>query len=70
MKRKRRRKANKRIKQEKEQRQEWAWKKCIHDRYSSPSTKAPTGNTYAPLALTAPHVWTSPSHITSLTWLG
>jgi hypothetical protein len=44
--------------------------KCIHDRYSSPSTKAPTDNIMHPWLSLHPHVWTSPSHITSLTWLG
>jgi hypothetical protein len=51
-------------KQQKNKRQEWVWKKCIHDRYNSPSTKAPTGNTLHPCPSLHPHAWTSPDHIT------
>jgi hypothetical protein len=43
---------------------------CIHDGYNSPSTKAPTGNIMHTYLSLYPHVWTSPSHITSLTWIG
>jgi hypothetical protein len=45
-------------------------KNCIHDRYVSPSTKEPTNNIMHPWLSLHPHVWTSPSHITSLIWLG
>jgi hypothetical protein len=38
--------------------------------YSSPSTKAPTGNIMHPWLSLYPYVWTSLSHITSFTWLG
>jgi len=52
----------------KNKRKEWAWKKCIQDRYSSPSTKAPTGNTFASLALTAPTCLDIPWPHHPLTW--
>jgi hypothetical protein len=39
-------------------------KNCIHDGYSSPSTKAPTGNIMHPCLSLYPYVWTSLDHIT------
>jgi hypothetical protein len=36
-------------------------KNCIHDRYDSSSTKAPTGNIMHPWLSLHPHVWTSPA---------
>jgi hypothetical protein len=42
---------------------------CIHDRYNSPSTKAPTDNIMHLWLSLHLHVWISPRHITSLTWL-
>jgi hypothetical protein len=45
-------------------------KNCIHDRYNSPSTKAPIGNIMHPWLSLYLYVWTSLSHITSFTWLG
>jgi hypothetical protein len=63
-KKKKKKKANK----EKNKGKNGLGKICIHDRYSSPSTKASTGIMHPWLSL-HPHVWTSPSHITSLTWL-
>jgi tetrahydromethanopterin S-methyltransferase subunit H len=33
-----------------------AWKNCIHDRYNSPSTKAPTGNIMHPWLSLYPYV--------------
>jgi hypothetical protein len=45
-------------------------KNCIHDRYNSPSTKAPIGNIMHPWLSLYPYVWKSLSHITSFTWLG
>ena len=50
----------------KNKRQEWAWKKCIQDRYNSPSTKAPTGKYLHPLPSLHPPTWTSLDHITHL----
>ena len=46
-------------------------KTCIHDRYSSPSTKAPTGNIMHPCLSLYPYVWTSLIHIISfyMVWM-
>ena len=44
----------------------WAWKNCIQDRCSSPSTKAPTGKALHPLPSLHPLAWTSLDHITHL----
>jgi hypothetical protein len=66
---KRKKKKKKQIK-EKNKGKSGLGKICIHDRYNSPSTKAPTDNIMHPWLSLHPHVWTSPSHITSLTWLG
>jgi hypothetical protein len=46
-------------------------KNCIHDGYSSPSTKAPTGNIMHPCLSLYPYVWTSFDHNTSfcMAWI-
>jgi hypothetical protein len=41
-------------------------KNCIHDRYSSPSTKAPTDNILHPWPSLHPHAWTSLDHFIHL----
>ena len=41
-------------------------KTCIHDRYSLPSTKAPTGKSLHSLSSLHPLAWTSLDHITHL----
>jgi hypothetical protein len=46
-------------------------KNCIHDRYNSPSTKAPTGNIMHPWLSLYPYVWTSlkPLHLVYMAWM-
>jgi hypothetical protein len=68
---KKKKKKKKKIKKRIKARKGLKKKICIHDKYNSPSTKAPTGNIMHPWLSLYPYVWTSlkPLHLVYMAWM-